>query len=62
MLRFSVFDEQGPADTWPLVGAHLLGPEDVPVAGSIKAERGQIRLSDGKRGRGRKRGKKKRRP
>ncbi len=36
MLRFAVHDEKGPAAEWPLVGAHLLGPDDVAVPGQIK--------------------------
>jgi len=42
MLRFAVFDEQGPAREWPLRRAYLLGPDDVGVRGDIRFEQGQI--------------------
>lgn len=43
MLRFAVYDKGGPATAWPLVGAHLLGPEDLATKGKIAFERGEIR-------------------
>jgi hypothetical protein len=42
MLRFSVFDEHGPAADWRLVNAHLLGADDVPVRGSVSFRKGQV--------------------
>ncbi len=42
MLRFLVFDEQGPAADWPLVNAHLLGGDDAAVAGRISFKGGAI--------------------
>jgi hypothetical protein len=42
MLRFAVFDEQGPARDWPLRHACLLGPDDVGVRGDIRFEAGEI--------------------
>lgn len=42
MLRFAVFDDQGPAKSWALVNAHLLGPDDVAAPGDIRFERGEI--------------------
>jgi len=42
MMRFTVYDENGPAQEWPLVGAHLLGPEDLAVAGQIKFKSPEI--------------------
>lgn len=36
MLRFAVYDDDGPAKTWPLIDAHLLGPEDQAVPGKIR--------------------------
>ncbi|NNF44454.1 MAG: hypothetical protein HKN62_15695, partial [Phycisphaerales bacterium] len=42
MLRFSVYDDDGPASAWPLRGAHLLGPEDVGVRGRIRFENGVL--------------------
>ena len=42
MLRFEVFDDQGPARSWPLVNAHLLGRDDLPVAGSVEFSGGEI--------------------
>src|SRR6185503_14553818 len=38
MLRFAVYDEHGPARDWPLVNAHLLGPEDLPIRGDVSFE------------------------
>ena len=42
MLRFAVFDNDGPASRWPLVNAHILGPDDQPVRGDVSFEAGQI--------------------
>ena len=42
MLRFAVFDDQGPAADWQLVNAHLVGPEDLPVRGDVSFEDGII--------------------
>jgi hypothetical protein len=42
MLRFAVFDADGPARAWPLVGAHLLGPEDLPVPGDVEFKKGHV--------------------
>jgi GH35 family endo-1,4-beta-xylanase len=43
MLRFAVFDQHGPAKAWPLVNAHLLGPDDLGVEGEIRFRDGEIR-------------------
>jgi hypothetical protein len=42
VLRFAVYDERGPARDWPLTNAHLIGPDDQPVGGSIAFKRGEI--------------------
>lgn len=42
MLRFAVFDDLGPAKSWALVNAHLLGPDDVAVPGEIRFDQGAI--------------------
>jgi GH35 family endo-1,4-beta-xylanase len=42
MLRFAVYDESGPAFQWPLVNAHLVGPEDMPMRGEVTFEDGVI--------------------
>jgi hypothetical protein len=42
MLRFHVFDKQGPAEHWSLNSAHLLGPDDVAIPGQIELERGVV--------------------
>jgi len=42
MLRFAVYDENGPAADWPLVNAHLVAAEDLPVRGEISFEGGVI--------------------
>lgn len=42
MLRFEVFDAQGPARSWPLINAHLLGRDDRPVAGTVEFANGEI--------------------
>ncbi|MEL7473542.1 MAG: endo-1,4-beta-xylanase [Planctomycetota bacterium] len=38
MLRFVVFDRDGPAQTWPIRHAHLFGADDVPVPGTVRFE------------------------
>src|SRR5690554_5384564 len=43
MLEFAVYDENGPAESWPVVGAHLVGPDDLAAPGAIHVERGKIR-------------------
>ena len=40
MLRFAVYDQNGPARDWPLINAHLLGRDDV-------ATRGRVSFADG---------------
>ena len=42
MLRFSVFDDNGKASEWPLVHAHMLGPEHFGVPSKIRFEDGEI--------------------
>lgn len=42
MLRFAVYDDHGPAAECPLVNAHLLGPEDIPVRGDVAFQNGVI--------------------
>ncbi|MBX3356208.1 MAG: hypothetical protein KF724_11000 [Phycisphaeraceae bacterium] len=42
MLRFEVFDATGPARSWPLVNAHLLGRDDRPLHGSVDFADGMI--------------------
>jgi GH35 family endo-1,4-beta-xylanase len=42
MLKFAVFDDHGPAAQWPLINAHLIGPDDQPVRGEITFEHGFI--------------------
>ncbi len=42
MLRFAVYDDQGPAADWPLVNAHLVGPDEIPVGGEISFAQGVI--------------------
>lgn len=43
MLHFAVYDDQGPAKEWPLINAHLIGPDDQPVRGDITFENGSIK-------------------
>lgn len=43
MLEFAVYDENGPAETWPIEGAHLVGADDVPVPGKVRFKDGRIR-------------------
>lgn len=42
MLRFAVYDEDGPAGAWPLINAHLLGPDDLAVRGKLAFKDGRI--------------------
>jgi GH35 family endo-1,4-beta-xylanase len=42
MLRFAVYDENGPASDWPLINAHLLGPDDLAIQGKIAFKSGRI--------------------
>jgi len=47
MLRFSVFDSTGPASTWPVESAHLLGPDDVAVPGEVALKGGRLECRRG---------------
>lgn len=42
MLRFAVYDENGPARHCPLPNAHLIGPEELVVPGDVTFEDGHI--------------------
>lgn len=42
MLRFLVFDEQGPASSWPLVNAHILGADDTALRGAVAFKGGAV--------------------
>jgi hypothetical protein len=42
MLRFTAFDEHGPARAWPIVNAHLLGSDDTAMEGAIAFKNGQV--------------------
>jgi hypothetical protein len=42
MLRFLVFDESGPAATWPLVNAHLLGGDEGALPGRVVFRDGSV--------------------
>jgi GH35 family endo-1,4-beta-xylanase len=42
MLRFVAYDDNGPVTAVPLVNAHLIGPGDVPIRGSVKFEDGHV--------------------
>ena len=42
MLRFTVFDEDGPARDWPLVNAHILGVDDTALEGVVTFSQGKI--------------------
>lgn len=42
MLRFAVYDDNGPAGEWPLVNAHLVGPEDVAMPGKVAFRSGHV--------------------
>jgi hypothetical protein len=50
MLRFKVFDESGPAATWPLVHAHLVGADDFSVPGEVAFKSGSIVCKPASRG------------
>lgn len=36
MLYFAVYDEHGPAASYPLTNAHLVGPDDQVVPGEVQ--------------------------
>jgi GH35 family endo-1,4-beta-xylanase len=42
MLQFAVYDENGPPDRWSIEGAHLIGPDDIPVPGKVRFKDGRI--------------------
>lgn len=42
MLRFAVYDENGPAENWPITNAHLIARDDLPSPGDVKVEPGHI--------------------
>jgi len=42
MLRFAVYDDNGPAADWPLVNVHLLGPDDLAFRGKVGFRDGRI--------------------
>ena len=42
MLRFAVYDDDGPLAAVPLVNAHLVGPGDVPTPGTVKFKDGHV--------------------
>jgi GH35 family endo-1,4-beta-xylanase len=42
MLRFAVFDNDGPAAEWPLVNAYMIGPDDQPIRGEVTFEAGHV--------------------
>ena len=42
MLRFTVFDEDGPARDWPLVNAHILGGDNTALEGVVTFSKGKI--------------------
>jgi hypothetical protein len=42
MIRFAVYDQQGPAKEMPLHHAHLIGKEDLTIAGAVSFEDGII--------------------
>lgn len=45
MLKFAVFDNQGPARTWTLRHAHVLGPDDLAIPSEIVFEDGVVTAS-----------------
>ncbi|MBC23098.1 MAG: hypothetical protein CMJ32_04175 [Phycisphaerae bacterium] len=47
MLKFEVFNESGLASEWPLVNAHLLGRDNVPVPCKIRFNNGRIECEGG---------------
>ncbi|MHC4219931.1 MAG: endo-1,4-beta-xylanase [Planctomycetota bacterium] len=42
MLRFALYDDNGPVKDWPLVNAYLVGAGDVPVPGRVTFDDGHI--------------------
>ena len=42
MLQFSVYDNDAPATEWDLTGAHLVGPDEMPVRGEVEFRDGCI--------------------
>jgi GH35 family endo-1,4-beta-xylanase len=42
MIRFEVYDRDGPDKHWPLVNPYLLGPEEMPVKGRVTCRDGLI--------------------
>lgn len=44
MLIFAVFDNQGPAQTWDLRHAHVIGPDDMVLPGIIEFSDGLIEV------------------
>lgn len=42
MIRFAVYDQNGPAKEMPLHHAHLIGKEDLTIAGAVSFEDGVI--------------------
>ncbi len=50
MLEFAVYDENGPAKHWPLVGAHLLGRDDLATEGKVQFNSDTGRIVCQKRG------------
>jgi GH35 family endo-1,4-beta-xylanase len=42
MLRFALYDDNGPVNDWPLVNANLVGPGDLAVPGRISFDDGHI--------------------
>ncbi|HWB20551.1 MAG TPA: hypothetical protein VG711_09645, partial [Phycisphaerales bacterium] len=43
MLNFAVYDKDGPAGSWQVVNAHLVGAEDAPMRGEVAFEKGLIK-------------------
>ena len=42
MLRFGVYDDNGPAQQWRLANAHLVGPDDLAVPGKVAFKSGHV--------------------
>ncbi len=42
MLRFAVYDDNGPVQEWPLVNANLMGPGDLAIQGEVKFADGHV--------------------
>ncbi len=42
MLRFAVYDDNGPAEKWPLGNAHLIGPDDLALPGKVAFKPGHV--------------------